>query len=199
MELPNWPTDDCDRLGRRRCRFQPRTSRCWYSATSATAHTSINGPWVAPAPVFDDWYAESLRNAVTTLGTGGARVAISTRPVLPGLFGDRDMRGQLRQQIDGDVRGKIERRAPVDLGAYVCPTHDTCRQGAAGSRATARRHSLRRRQRPADRELDAAATHAIWLINPRALSRMMRRTSSSVKPFNSSAKLAGTAMPSACG
>jgi hypothetical protein len=88
-----------------------------------------DGRWIAPCtPEFDDWYRDSLRAAVATLGATGARVALTTAAYAYGVFGgSRFAKDDCVNQIHRDVAAEFPNTVLIDLATYVCPTPDTCR------------------------------------------------------------------------
>ena len=88
-----------------------------------------DGRWLEPCTQdFDNWYRESLRGAVRTLGAPGSRVAISTSAYAYGFFGpSRFAKDDCVNAIDREVAAETPNTVVVDLAAYICPTKDTCR------------------------------------------------------------------------
>ncbi|MEY2423816.1 MAG: hypothetical protein QOI95_3883 [Acidimicrobiaceae bacterium] len=88
-----------------------------------------NTQWIEPCtPAFDDWYRDSLRDAVRSLGSPGVRVAISTAAYSSGLFGaSRFVKDDCVNAIDREVAAETPNVVLIDLAAYICPTHDNCR------------------------------------------------------------------------
>ncbi len=96
------------------------------------AERKLDGEWVRPCqPVFDDWFAGEVDDALGVLGAGGATVAVMTvayvREPRSDLYGvDADEVDERVDCLNRIYRAAVERHADdgavlVDLAAWVCP------------------------------------------------------------------------------
>ncbi len=96
------------------------------------ADRKLDGDWVHPCqPVFDDWFAGEVDDALEVLGSGGATVAVMTvayvREPRSDLYGvDADEVDERVDCLNRIYRAAVERHVDdgavlVDLAAWVCP------------------------------------------------------------------------------
>jgi len=105
------------------------------SAPVLGAESLHDGQWLTPCmPAYERWYADSLRQLARQVDAVGARLVVAG-PAYSQIIGTTEAaldQADCLNRLDRQVADDDPTIEFVDLGAWTCPTRDTCRDEVDG-------------------------------------------------------------------